>query len=95
LSPKADLVASPEKREIEEALVSRTIFSYNSSPIQGEDHWKVLEADILKNLIISPLEKCGVNGDNGLHSFEGETGSESDRVLFCNSNIIKSCCSAI
>ena len=79
-----------EIRKIEQPLVGRTILSDNPAPIQSKDHWKILEANVLKNLVISPLEEGGVNGDDGLHSFEGKTCSESDGMLLCNSNVIKS-----
>jgi hypothetical protein len=56
----------PEIREVEKAVV-RDHPLRRSLPVQSKDDRKVLKADILKNLIIGPLKKSGVDRHNRFH----------------------------
>ena len=52
-----------EVREIECAVVRRSVLAYDAAPVHGEHDRKVLEAYVEYDLVIGPLEERGVNGD--------------------------------
>ena len=50
--------------------------------IQCECHIKILQGDVVNELIIGSLQKCGIDGDDRFESFASQSGSESHGMLF-------------
>jgi hypothetical protein len=43
--------------KIEDAVMGWTILAYNAASVQSKNHRKVLETNIVNNLIVGPLQK--------------------------------------
>ena len=50
------------------SLMSLSVASDYSSPVYAKDDMQSLKADVLHNLVIGPLQKCRVYGENRLES---------------------------
>lgn len=46
--------------------MSFAVFTDNAGPVHGEDNGKILQADVMDNLVIGALQKCAVDGHNRL-----------------------------
>ena len=68
--------------QIERAVMRRAVLPHEAGSVQGEDHRKVLETDVVDDLVVSPLEKSGIDGHDRLQSARGETRGERHPVLF-------------
>ena len=58
-----------------------------AGPVQGKDHWQVLDRHIVDQLVIGPLQEGGINRHHGFEPFCGQTGGKSDRMLLGNADI--------
>ena len=61
----------------------------NPPAVQGQHDGQVLEADIVKHLVVSPLQEGGVNGDNRFEPFRGKPRGKGHPVLLGNAHIEK------
>ncbi len=75
--------------KIEKPVMGRTVLTDNPAPVDGKHHRQRFEADIMKDLIVSPLKKCRIYGYHGFEAFGGHTGGECDAMLFGNADIEK------
>ena len=69
--------------------MGRSIFSDNAAAVDGEHHRQGFDTDIMKYLVISPLEKRGINGDDRFEPFGGHAGRKRNPMLFGNADIEK------
>ena len=72
---------------IEHSLVGRTIFAYDSSAIHGKGDVQVHQADIVSYLIVSPLQKRGVDGKHWTEPSYRKGASIAHRMLFRHAHI--------
>ena len=63
------------------------VASHQPGPVDGKDHGQVLDAHIMQNLVISPLQEGGIDGDHRLQSSRRKSGREGHRMLFRNPNV--------
>src|SRR5688572_6891951 len=49
--------------------------------VNGECHWKALQADIMNDLVVGALEKRRIDADDRAHPLGGQARGEGDRVL--------------
>ena len=66
-----------------------TVLTHDPSPIQGEYDRTALQADVMDDLVIGPLEKGGIDGDHGTQPLQGQAGGEGHGVLFGDADVIK------
>ena len=79
----------PEKRDIKNSMVCRAVLSYYSSPVNRKHNVQVLQTDVMNYLVISPLQECGINGNNGFYTLRSQTGGKGYGMLLRYSDIIK------
>src|SRR3972149_1638505 len=61
--------------------MGRPVGAHYAGPVYGYYDWKPLYADVVKDLVVRPLEKCGIYGRNRNESLLGEPGREGYGVL--------------
>ena len=49
--------------------------------------WQLLKADVMHNLVISPLQESGVDCTEGGHPFAGQPSSKGDSMLLRNAHV--------
>ena len=64
-----------------------TVRTDKTGPVNGKNHVKLLHADIIHNLVISPLKKGGIYGKNRDHAAKSQPGRKCHRVFLRNSHI--------
>ena len=79
----------PQIGEIEDAVMRRAVRAHQSGAIKRERHRQILQADIMKNLVIRPLQEGRINRRDRPESFGGQPGGIGDGVLFGNADIEK------
>ena len=70
---------APESGQVEHALVGRPVFPDKSGAVEAEDHGKVLQGDVMDDLVICPLCKGGVDGAVGSCPAGGQPGRKRKR----------------
>ena len=63
------------------------IIAHDAGPVQSEDHRQVLQADVVDNLVIGPLQEGRINGYYGNQPHGGNAGGHGDGVLFADAYI--------
>jgi hypothetical protein len=56
---------APEIGIIEQAVMGGPVFTDDSPPVYGENNGVSVNADIMKDLIKGPLQKGGIDGNDG------------------------------
>jgi len=69
--------------------VGRAVVGDDPGPVEGENDGQVLQADIVVDLIIGPLEEGRIDGADGLVAVEGQAGGEIHGMLFGDPHIVK------
>ena len=69
--------------------MGRAVASHNPGPVDGEHHRQVLQADIMKNLIIGTLKERRIDGEDRPEPLAGKPCCKSDAVLLGNPDIEK------
>ena len=67
--------------------MGRAIGANQARPIECEQDRQFLECDIVDDLVVGALQKCGVNRHHRLQSITRHSSSDGDRVLFRNGNV--------
>ena len=49
------------KGNIKDSLMGHSVLSHESRTIHGKNHMEILNANIMQNLVISSLQKGGIN----------------------------------
>ena len=63
--------------------------THQTGPVNGKHHMVALDGNIVKQLVISPLQKSGINGANRQHPPGCQTGRHGHRMLFGDAHIKK------
>ena len=70
-------------------MVCFTVFPHHTGPVQGKKDRQLLQADIMNNLVIGPLQKSRINGYNRPIAGAGQAGGKGNGVLLGYTNIKK------
>src|SRR5262245_66227480 len=62
--------------------------THQATPVEGKNDLQVLQANVMENLIVAPLQECGIDGYHRDEAFRRHTGRECHRVLLCDSDIV-------
>src|SRR5579872_4626140 len=76
--------------DIEDTVMRWAIRTRQSGPIHREYNVKVLEADLLEDLVEAPLQEGAVDIHHGPHPRLGHAGGKSNRVALANTDIEES-----
>ena len=66
-----------------------SICAYKTGTINAKKYRKLLDTYIMKDLIISSLQKRRIYRKNRTHSLRSKPGCKSNSMFFCNTNIKK------
>ena len=69
------------------ALMSRAVGSDNASAVENERDRKILDADVVNQLVVGTLKKGAVNGHNGFEAFTGHSARKGHGMLLGNPHI--------
>ena len=58
-------------------MVRRSVW-YDTCAVDADDDGKVVEADVVKDIVQGTLEECGINGNDGAEALAGEPRCEGD-----------------
>ena len=64
-----------------------SVASHKPCPVNRENHMQVLNADIVKNLIVGPLQEGGIHCHHRLQASGRQPGRKGYRMLLCDSHI--------
>mmetsp|Transcript_109522 Transcript_109522/g.315413 ORF Transcript_109522/g.315413 Transcript_109522/m.315413 type:complete len:109 (+) Transcript_109522:863-1189(+) len=67
--------------------MSRSIITNEPSTIKDEANWEVLNGNVMDHLVVSTLQKCGVNTAERFQAFARHTSSHANCMLFCNTDV--------
>ena len=67
--------------------MGRAIGPHNAGPVQGKGDGKVLQADVVEDLIKAPLQERGIDGGHRPHTLDSEPGGKGDGVLLGDADI--------
>ena len=67
--------------------MSRTISTHDSSPIHHKSDRQFLDADVMDQLVIGPLQEGAVDRNHRLETFTSHAPSQRDGMLFSNTDI--------
>ena len=62
--------------------MSRAVAADQTRAVQREYHRKILQGDVVNELVISALQERRINRDDGLEAFACKTRGKRNRVLF-------------
>src|SRR5690606_17129723 len=68
-------------------VMRRAIFPNNSGAVQTEYNWNCLKTNIMDHLIVSPLQKRGINITENSKTLGCHSCSKSNGMLFGNTHI--------
>ena len=69
--------------------MSLSVASHQSGPVDGKYHRQVLDAHVMQDLVISPLQEGGIDGDHRLQSAGRKSRRKGHRMLLRNSHVKK------
>ena len=75
--------------QVEDSLMGLPVASHQPGPVNGKDHGQILDAHVMQNLVVSPLQEGGIDGDHRLQSARRKPCRECHRMLFRNPHIKK------
>ena len=64
-----------------------SVFTHQSGPVDAESYREFLQGHIVDDLVVSALQKSGINNAERLQPADGQPGREGDGMLFGNANI--------
>ena len=67
--------------------MGRTVGANQAGTVHHEPHRQLLDRHIVDDLVVRALKECRVDGDKRLVALCRQSRSESDRVLFRNSDV--------
>lgn len=74
----------PQPGEIKGAMMGGAVFSHQSRPVKAEGDGQLLQADVMDDLIIGPLEEGGIDGH---HRRMPRAASPAASVTACSSQM--------
>ena len=76
-----DVRQAPQVGDIEYAVVGRPVVADQTGAVHREHHVETLEADVVDDLVVGPLEEGRVDRRDRLAPLERQAGSEQHRLL--------------
>ena len=73
--------------DVEDAVVGRPVVADQSRPVHREDHRELLQADVVYDLIVGPLQEGRVDGRHRPGAAECQPGCEQDRLLLGDADV--------
>jgi len=67
-----------------------TVSTDKTGSIQCKCHIQILQGNVVNQLVICPLQKSRVDGDNRFQTFAGQSCRECDSMLLGNTHVEKS-----
>jgi len=71
----------PQEREVEDAVMCRTVLTHETRPIQTEDHVQTLKSGVHDHLVVGALDEGRVDGDDRNQAAASESRCQTHRVL--------------
>ena len=59
----------------------------HAAPVDGEDHRQILQADVVDDLIVGPLQEGRIDGHHRPEALGGQSGGKGHRVLLGDAHI--------
>ena len=82
-----DIGNTPHIGDVEQAVMGGPVIPGKPPPVHTEDHRQILQADVVDNLVVSPLQEGGVNRAKRLKAFGGHARGKEHRMLFGNTDV--------
>jgi hypothetical protein len=64
-----DVRHGAEEGEIEEAVMGGTVGAHEAAPVHRQDHRQFLQADVVDDLVVGPLQEGGIDRNDGDESW--------------------------
>ncbi len=80
----------PEIGDIENTMMGGTVLPHEAAAIHGEDNGKILKTDVMNDLVIGPLEKCRIDGNDRTGPLGCHSACECHGMLLGDPDIDKS-----
>ncbi len=58
-----------------------------TGPVDGKGHVQILQRDVVQQLIVGPLQKGRIDGDDRLHAVAGDPGGQGHGVLLGDADV--------
>ena len=84
-----DVRDGAEEGDVEQAVVGRAVGSHEASPVHRQDHRQFLQADVVDDLVVGPLQEGGIDRHDGDESLGGEPRRKGHAVLFGHSHVVE------
>ena len=75
--------------QIKKPLMGRSVFPDNARAVHGKNNRKILQTDIVQNLIVGSLQESRINRHDGRQSFGGQARGKGHGQLFGDADIVK------
>ena len=75
-------------RDVEEPVVGRTVVGAQARAIHAEDHGQVLQADVVVDTVVSPLQEGAVNGHHRMKTHGRHASGENHGVFFSDADVV-------
>src|SRR5207245_1023479 len=82
-----DVGQGAQIRNIVRALVRLAVVADEAGTIDAKRYGQRLHADVVNDLVVGSLKKCGIYGDERTHARRGRTGREAGRVRFGDADV--------
>ncbi len=77
----------PQIGQIEETMMGGPVVSHEAATVQGQDDGKLLQADVVENLVVGALEERRIDGHDRDDPLRCQTGGKGDGVLFGDADV--------
>ena len=74
--------------KIEHAVVRRPVGADQTAAVKGQDDVKILQTDIMENLVVAALQKSRIDRHHRNVTFGRHAGGESHRMLFGDADVV-------
>ena len=75
--------------KVKDPLMGLPVASHKPRPVHGKHYGQVLKADVVKDLVIGPLQKGGINRHNGPQAPRRKPCGKSHRMFLRDPHIEK------
>ena len=76
-----------EECNIVNALVCGTVAGHQPRAVHSEQHIQLHQIDIMDDLVVGALEKCGIDGDHGQQPLAGQARRKRDSVFLRHADV--------
>ena len=67
--------------------MGRTVAGHKTRAVYGEKYIQLHQADIMDDLVVGTLEKCGIDGDHGQQTLAGQARRKRDGVFLRHADV--------